>query len=157
MDLIQLGLEQLEAQEFEAALETLTRSLDTTPTAIAYVYRGDAFSNLQKYPEAIADFRQAIVLTQDQPMLQATTYRGLGLAQYKSSELSSKLEEPIKALQTATELNPNYAEAWSDLGLLHNDLGLFEIALKQLNRSIELEANSTIAYLNRGRALYGLG
>lgn len=58
-------------------------------------------------------------------------------------------EEAIKVYYKLLEIDPNNAQAHSNIGALFIDIGDYEMALKHYNRSIEINPNNYFAYVNR--------
>jgi tetratricopeptide (TPR) repeat protein len=67
------------------------------------------------------------------------------------------LRRAQRALTRAIELDPNLAQAYSNLATVYGGLGDHRRALRLCNRAIELEPEYVRAYYNRGAALYELG
>ena len=63
----------------------------------------------------------------------------------------------IEDFNKAIELNPNYAEAYSNRGLVYAKKGDYDRAIEDLNKAIELDPNYAEAYNNRGIAFEGEG
>ena len=56
----------------------------------------------------------------------------------------------------AIQLDPNYAKAYGNRGLLRDRLGDRQGALSDYDRAIELDDRSSITYYNRGNVRYRL-
>ena len=63
-----------------------------------------------------------------------------------------KFDEAIKACQKAISLNPNYAEAYNNMGLVLKDQGKFDEAIKVLKKALLLKPNFVEVYNNMGLA-----
>jgi Flp pilus assembly protein TadD len=50
--------------------------------------------------------------------------------------------------EEATKIDPNYAEAWNDLGVAYEQLGRFEDARKAYEKAIKLEPNNQMVRQN---------
>ena len=64
------------------------------------------------------------------------------------------MRKPSKTLDRAIDLNPDFADAYSNLGLVYERKGDHEEAIKNFDRAIDLNPNDVAAYNNRGIA-YG--
>ncbi|MDB9311630.1 tetratricopeptide repeat protein [Spirulina sp. CS-785/01] len=62
-------------------------------------------------------------------------------------------EGAIAAWQEATEIKPDYYQAWGNLGLGLKNLGRYEEALESYNRAIEIKPDFHKAWYNKGLAL----
>jgi tetratricopeptide (TPR) repeat protein len=58
-------------------------------------------------------------------------------------------------LNKAIEINPNYAEAYVNRGVLYFGQKKYELALSDYNKAIEINPNLAQAYLGRG-GLYAI-
>lgn len=67
------------------------------------------------------------------------------------------LEQAIAEYTQAIELDPNYALAYYNLGVAHNDLGELEEAIADYSQVIEIDPTYAEAYNNRGHVYYQLG
>ncbi|MGB2822676.1 MAG: tetratricopeptide repeat protein [Phycisphaerae bacterium] len=67
------------------------------------------------------------------------------------------LRRAERAFTRAVELDPNLAQAYSNLATVYGGMGDHRRALRLCNRAIELEPQYVRAYYNRGAALYELG
>ena len=59
-------------------------------------------------------------------------------------------ETAIQDFNKAIELNPNYFEAYTNRGLIYDNLGKYERAIQDYDKAIQINPNFTIAYNNRG-------
>jgi len=109
---------------------------------MAYNNRGNAYSELKQYEEAIEDYSKAIELNPND----AEAYNNRGTAY---DELQHQ-EEAIGDYSKAIELDPNDAEAYNNRGNAYGELQHQEEAIGDYNKAIELNPNLAVAYLNRG-------
>ncbi len=153
------------------------KAIELNPNdANPYKNRGNAYSDLEKYTEAIADYSKAIEL--DPNFTEAYNNRGIAydelkkytqaLADYnKAIELDSnhtyayhnrgntyrdlkKYPQAMADYNKAIELDPNYANAYNSRGITYDDLKQYSRAIADYNKAIELDPNYTKAYNNRG-------
>ena len=64
-----------------------------------------------------------------------------------------KFDESILSFNHALKINPNYAEAYSNLGIALNELGKFEEAILNHRKAIKINPNYAEAYSNLGIGL----
>ena len=124
------------------AIEHYRHSLAAHPDyALAHYGLGIAFDEQGQYENSIAHYQKAIVLNPEN----ASIYNNLGCVLAKQDQV----EQAIQVYQQGLERQPDLAE-------LHNNLGkaLFsqdpDTAIRAFYRAIELQPNSTTAYLNLG-------
>jgi tetratricopeptide (TPR) repeat protein len=108
-----LGQCMLGEQRPAEAIDTCYRALILDPgLAAAYLVQGNAYSLMNRWPEAIERYKQAIHCR----VGYAEAYNNLGLALQRNGEL----ELAIGAYNEATRVrDDDYAEAWYNLGNLH--------------------------------------
>jgi tetratricopeptide (TPR) repeat protein len=63
-----------------------------------------------------------------------------------------KFNQAILQFRNAIGIDPEYAEAYNNLGIAHSALGKFDEAIACLNKAIKLNPNDARAYYNRGNA-----
>jgi tetratricopeptide (TPR) repeat protein len=114
-----------------------------------YYCRGNAYSELGNYRQAIEDLNRAIEIKPDYVM--AYTSRGVAyiyLGNYRQA---------IEDFNRVIAIRPNYPEAYLNRGLAYGGLGNYRQAIEDFNRVIAIRPNYPEAYLNRGFAYNGLG
>jgi tetratricopeptide (TPR) repeat protein len=72
----------------------------------------------------------------------------------KLSELE-RYEEALESCERAIELQPDYASAWNNKGIVLNELGRYEEALEAYDRIIELQPDFGTAWYNKGLCRIG--
>jgi tetratricopeptide (TPR) repeat protein/capsular polysaccharide biosynthesis protein len=124
------------------AIEHYRHSLAAHPGyALAHYGLGIAFDEQGQYENSIAHYQKAIALNPEN----ASIYNNLGCVLAKQDQV----EQAIQVYQQGLERQPGLAE-------LHNNLGkaLFsqdpDAAIRAFCHAIELQPNSTTAYLNLG-------
>ena len=145
-------------EEFAPAADAYNAaiSLIATPQRdnwTVYYYRGIAFERTKQWDKAEADFRKALQLEPDQPMV--LNYLGYSMVDKKIN-----LPEAIGMVRKAVELKPNDGYIVDSLGWAHFRLGEYEEAVKQLERAVELKPADPViadhlgdAYWRNGRQL----
>ena len=115
----------------------------------AYYNRGDTFKSLEKFQEAVDDFKKAIEDYNKAIELNpnnASYYNNRGNA-YGNLK---KYEKAIDDYNKAIELNPNYSLAYNNRGFSFFNLKRYEKAIDNYNKAIELNPNNVSSYYNRG-------
>jgi Flp pilus assembly protein TadD len=97
-----------------------------------YFSRGVARERLSRWPEAEADFRQALVLSPEQP--DVLNYLG-----YTWIDRGERLQEGLAMIERAVELRPTSGAIIDSLGWAHYRLGNYAEALNHLEHAVELE------------------
>ncbi len=160
------GMQLLEAEEYEAAIEKFNEATQIDDTfAEAYLGAGDALRALEDYQAALQSYTKA----RDRNQQLARVHFGLGmchkeLGQYDlavndfSNAVDLDRRDPeilaefgkiylevgnpssaLKTLENAVELDDTNAEAFRDLGWAHTQLGQTDEAIVQFEKSIELD------------------
>ena len=97
-----------------------------------FYFRGICFERDKQWPKAEADFKKALELYPDQPLV--LNYLG-----YSWVDQGMNLEEAFKMLRRAVELRPNDGYVVDSLGWAHFKLGQFPEAAQTLERAISLK------------------
>ncbi len=141
---ITLGNIHRNNEEFKEASEAYTHALDLVPVLTrdnwsALYYRGISFERTKMWDKAEADFRKALSLEPDQPMV--LNYLGYSLIEKKLN-----LNEAIDMVKKAVDLKPNDGYIVDSLGWAYYQIGDYDEAVKHLERAVELKpADPTIA------------
>jgi tetratricopeptide (TPR) repeat protein len=99
---------------------------------ILFYFRGICFERSKEWPKAESDFRRALELYPDQPLV--LNYLG-----YSWVDQGINLDEAFKMLRRAVELRPNDGYIVDSLGWAHFKLGQFPEAAQTLERAISLK------------------
>jgi tetratricopeptide (TPR) repeat protein len=75
------------------------------------------------------------------------------VAYFKSDEYPKSIEDYTKAI----ELNPQYADAYYNRGVAHDDLGEYQKAIEDYTKAIELNPQYADAYSDRGYVYNKIG
>ena len=148
------GDEDEDEDEDESTYEDYTKAIELDPKdAKAYFNRGDAYSRLNKYPEAIADYTRTIEL---EPKNFAA-YFNRGLAHNSLNNYPEAIADSSKAI----EQDPTFALAYYYRGFAYYQLKKYPEAITDFTKIIELDPKDVgddvlhaAAYNNRGKA-YG--
>ena len=115
-----------------------------------FYVRGIAFERLGEWPKAEADFKRALELEPDQPLV--LNYLG-----YSWVEQEHNLDEAKMMIEKAVELRPDDGYIVDSLGWVAYKLGDFEEAVYQLERAVELVAGDPIINDHLGDAYWQVG
>ena len=156
--LLALGNAQRGDKKFADAVKTYDKALSVSkkPEKVEwplFYFRGIANERQNKWTEAVADFRHALALSPDQPLV--LNYLG-----YSWVDRGDNLDEAFTMLHKAVELRPSDGYIVDSLGWGYYKLGKYDEAVKELERAIDLKpGDPTIndhlgdAYWQTGRKL----
>ena len=97
-----------------------------------FYFRGICYERSKQWPKAEADFKKALELNPDQPLV--LNYLG-----YSWVDQGLNLEEAFKMLRRAVELRPNDGYIVDSLGWAHFKLGQYAEATETLEKAINLK------------------
>lgn len=97
-----------------------------------FYFRGICYERSKQWPKAEADFKKALELNPDQPLV--LNYLG-----YSWVDQGLNLEEAFKMLRRAVELRPNDGYIVDSLGWAHFKLGQYAEAAETLEKAIDLK------------------
>jgi tetratricopeptide (TPR) repeat protein len=97
-----------------------------------FYFRGICYERAKQWPKAEADFKKALDLYPDQPLV--LNYLG-----YSWVDQGLNLEEAFKMLRKAVELRPNDGYIVDSLGWAHFKLGQYTEATETLEKAINLK------------------
>ena len=97
-----------------------------------FYFRGICYERSKQWPKAEADFKKALDLYPDQPLV--LNYLG-----YSWVDKGLNLEEAFKMLRKAVELRPNDGYIVDSLGWAHYKLGQYSDATETLEKAIDLK------------------
>lgn len=128
---------------FDQAVEAYEKALELRPFyADAYVGLGDARAAKGSVDEAVTAYQQALEYDPTNPKV----YLSLGKLYYLEKGL---YYEAVTAYKQAIDLDSEFVDARMGLGELYEDKGLYEDALAQYGKVIELAPGHTGALYNR--------
>ncbi len=142
-------------ERFAEAAEVLSAGIETLaePRKIDwYIYytRGVSYERTKRWPDAEADFKQALKLFPNQP--QVLNYLG-----YSWVDMGINLDEGMGMIRTAVDLRPNDGAIVDSLGWAYYRLGKYDEAVEQLERAIELQAEDPVINDHLGDAYWQVG
>lgn len=126
----------------EKTLTDLTRTITENPTdAWAIAHRGQIYSHMQRYEEALIDFHQAIKLKSDYAW--AIAHRG------EIYRLRRCWREALADFNWAITLNPDYIWAIAHRGATYSQVKRGEEALFDLNQTLDQKPDYAWALIYR--------
>ncbi|NBR12347.1 MAG: tetratricopeptide repeat protein [Alphaproteobacteria bacterium] len=153
--LIALGNVYRARKAFKDAAETYSAAIaalgQPTPGHWSLFYsRGIAYERLKRWPEAEADFRKALELSPDQPLV--LNYFG-----YSWVEQNTNLDEAFKMLRRAVEQQPTDGYIVDSLGWAYYRLGQYDKALQLMEKAVDLKAADPTINDHLGDVYWRLG
>lgn len=114
--------------KLEKAIEYYDEALKLDPNLVdAMISRGVAYQQLKKYDQAEASYQQALLLKPDNIKLR----NSIGALAIVQEDYSKAVEQ----LELATELDPSFAVAFSNLALAYAHLGFYKKAQRKLEQA----------------------
>jgi tetratricopeptide (TPR) repeat protein len=153
--LIALGNIYRARKAFVEAAETYSAAISglgqPTPGHWSLFYsRGIALERLKRWPEAEADFRKALELSPDQPLV--LNYLG-----YSWVEQNANLDEAFKMLRRAVDQQPTDGYIVDSLGWAYFRLGQYDKALQLMEKAVDLKAADPTINDHLGDVYWRLG
>jgi len=118
-----------------------------------FYFRGIAYERTKEWPKAEADFKKALELSTDQPLV--LNYLG-----YSWVDMGQNLDEAMGMIKKAVDLRPNDGYIVDSLGWAYYRLGQYDKAVEELERAINLRPDDPVindhlgdAYWKNGRKL----
>ena len=125
------GLELMALQAMDRARDHLVAAVTLDPQRWrAHNGLGILADRKDDYAAAIEHYQAALAINTNSPMI----LNNVGYSRY----LSGDLEQAARDFYRATELRPDYAPAWSNLGLVYARQGWYADAVNILNRSMDI-------------------
>lgn len=150
-----LGNLQRSRKQYSDAVATYNRVIDEIQPArqgdwTLYYFRGIANERAKHWPPAEADFRKALELQPDQPLV--LNYLG-----YSWVDKGLNLDEAFQKLRRAVELRPTDGYIIDSLGWAHYKLGHYDDALRELERAIQYKPGDPVINDHLGDAYWRAG
>jgi Flp pilus assembly protein TadD len=142
-------------KEFTESAKTYTRVLELLGTPARgdwtlFYFRGIVYERSKQWPLAEADFKKALELYPEQPLV--LNYLG-----YSWVDQNMNLEEGLRLLRRAVQLRPDDGYIIDSLGWAHYRMGRFEEALRELERAIELKPGDPVINDHLGDVYWRVG
>ncbi len=140
---------------FTEAADAYTRGIATiTDKSKAdwriFYFRGVSYERSKHWPEAEADFKQALSINPNQP--QVLNYLG-----YSWVDMGTNLDQALNMIKTAVDLRPNDGYIVDSLGWAYFKLGRYDEAVTQLERAVELKPEDSVINDHLGDAFWRVG
>jgi CHAT domain-containing protein/Tfp pilus assembly protein PilF len=155
--LVDLGNKQRSARQWAECAETYRKAIallakSTRDNFEIFYFRGKCREKQGKWPEAESDFRRALELYPDQPLV-------LNSLAYVWVEKGMHLDEALRMLHRAAEQRPNDGYILDSLGWANYRLGHFAEAVQYIEQARKLQPSDPdiaehlgAAYVKVGRA-----
>jgi len=149
------GTLQRSAKDFAGASESYEKAIAKLPAPskanwVLYYFRGIAYERTKQWPKAEVDFKTALKLFPDEPMV--LNYLG-----YSWVDQGLNLDEAFKMLRRAVDLKPTDGYIVDSLGWAHYKLGNYEEAARNLERAVELKPGDPVVNDHLGDAYWHVG
>jgi Flp pilus assembly protein TadD len=150
-----LGSLQRSAKDFEAAAQSYDKAIGLLPSPgkshwVLYYFRGIAYERTHQWPKAEADFKEALKLYPDEPLV--LNYLG-----YSWVDKGVNLDEAFKMLRRAVDLKPTDGYIVDSLGWANYKLGHYDEATRDLERAVELKPVDPVVNDHLGDAYWRIG
>jgi tetratricopeptide (TPR) repeat protein len=150
-----LGNLERARDHFDEAITTYTRALAASKKPEAanwplYYFRGIAYERSKQWPKAEADFKHALELFPDQPLV--LNYLG-----YSWVDKGMHLDEAFPMLRRAVELRPTDGYIVDSLGWAEYKLGHYKEAVTDLEKAIDLKPADPVINDHLGDAYWRVG
>jgi tetratricopeptide (TPR) repeat protein len=153
--LLALGNLQRSHKQFEEATATYTKVLahtaaDDKSSWTTYYFRGICEERSKHWPDAEADFKKALEISPDQPLV--LNYLG-----YSWVDQGANLDEAFTMLHRAVELRPTDGYVIDSLGWAYYKLGQYQQATRELEKAIDLKPGDPVINDHLGDAYWKVG
>lgn len=150
-----LGKVYSSRKEFGQASDTYSQAialLDTPDPSnwTLYYFRGIAYERTKQWPKAELDFKKALELAPEHPLV--LNYLG-----YSWVDQNMNLQEAFKMLERAVQLRPTDGYIVDSLGWAHFRLGHYEDSVKFLEKAVELKPSDPVINDHLGDAYWRVG
>ena len=140
---------------FAEAVTAYTGGIDTLTRPdrrhwVLYYQRGICYERLKQWPQAEADFRKALELQPQQPLV--LNYLGYSLV-----DMGKDLDEGLSMIRKAVELRPTDGYIVDSLGWAYYKLGRYEDAVTELERAVEMLPDDPVINDHLGDAYWRVG
>lgn len=142
-------------ERFAEAAEAYTRAIELAgepraPHWVLFYTRGISHERAGDWPKAEADFRQALALEPDQPLV--LNYLG-----YSMVEKRKNLDEALAMIEKAASEQPDDGYITDSLGWVLFRLGRYEEAVAPMLRAVELTPDDPVINDHLGDVLWEVG
>ncbi|MGP8193671.1 MAG: tetratricopeptide repeat protein [Methylovirgula sp.] len=150
-----LGNLQRAHKHYAEAVATYTKAIEASKKPDKanwplYYFRGISYERQKNWPPAEADFKHALQLYPDQPLV--LNYLG-----YSWVDKGIHLDEAFPMLRRAVELQPTDGYIVDSLGWADYKLGHYDDAVKELERAVDLKPSDPVINDHLGDAYWRVG
>jgi tetratricopeptide (TPR) repeat protein len=150
-----LGSLQRSGKKFEEAAATYTKAINLLAKPeranwTLFYFRAICYERSKQWPLAEADFKTALQLFPDQPLV--LNYLG-----YSWVDQGVNLDEAFKMLRQAVDLRPTDGYVVDSLGWANYKLGHYDEATRELEKAIELKPADPVVNDHLGDAYWRMG
>jgi tetratricopeptide (TPR) repeat protein len=150
-----LGSLQRSAKQFAVAAETYSKAVallnpPERSNWTLFYFRGICYERSKQWPKAEADFKKALEIYPDQPLV--LNYLG-----YSWVDQNVNLDEAFKMLQRAVDLRPSDGYIVDSLGWAYYKLGHYDQAVTLLEKAVELKPADPVVNDHLGDAYWKVG
>ena len=144
----------LQAKRFEAAEQSIQKALDLSPNPedqeFALFVQGSIYERQKKYDQAEETFKK--VLSVDPLNASASNYLG-----YMLADRGVRLEESVKYIQKALELEPDNGAYLDSLGWAYFKMGRYDLAETPLEKAASKIQNDPTIHEHLGNLYLRMG
>ncbi len=142
-------------ERFAEAGDAYSKAIALIPTPGSvdwslFYFRGIAYERTKQWPKAEADFRKALELSPDQPLV--LNYLG-----YSWVDKGLNLDEALKMIKKAVELRPSDGYIVDSLGWAYYQLRQYDKAVGELEHAIDLRPDDPVINDHLGDAYWKAG
>jgi tetratricopeptide (TPR) repeat protein len=150
-----LGTLQRSAKDFAGAADSYDKAISKLSPPdkahwVLYYFRGIAYERTKQWPKAEVDFKTALKLFPDEPMV--LNYLG-----YSWVDQGLNLDEAFRMLRRAVDLKPTDGYIVDSLGWANFKLAHYEEAARDLERAVELKPGDPVVNDHLGDAYWRVG
>ncbi|HEB84983.1 MAG TPA: tetratricopeptide repeat protein [Bacteroidetes bacterium] len=129
-----LGIAFQRLKKYQDALDAFTQATKLNGNYVrAHTARGLLLSRMKRLDEAVKAFQSAVAVQDASAKDRAKAFNGLGLAYHRQKND----RQAVSAYQQATNLMPEYAEAWFNMGKAYEALKDYASAVDALKKAVE--------------------
>ena len=142
-ELIQQGEVLLENGKYQQAVDYADRVLEEDEMNLqAYLLKGAALANVQKYDEAEICLKRAILIDKKNEM----AHYHMGSVLLLKGDTHQGIEEYRKAIECGYE----HWDIYFNLGLAYEDREDYEIAIREYSKAVKVDALNPLGYIRKG-------